>query len=96
MTCSHRFARLLLLFQAGSLALAGFLLFASVPTAQAQSGTVKLEWLSWSFFRFTSPNGKVILTNPFMAGNPDAKVTLSDITRADLILVPDGHRDEIG
>lgn len=96
MTCSHRFARLLLLFQAGPLALAGFLLFASVPTAQAQSGTVKLEWLSWSFFRFTSPNGKVILTNPFMAGNPDAKVTLSDITRADLILVPNGHRDEIG
>jgi L-ascorbate metabolism protein UlaG (beta-lactamase superfamily) len=96
MTCFHRFARLLLLVQTGVLALAAFLLFASVPTAQAQSGVVKLEWLSWSFFRFTSPKGKVILTNPFMAGNPDAKVTLNDITRADVILVPNGHRDEIG
>jgi L-ascorbate metabolism protein UlaG (beta-lactamase superfamily) len=64
--------------------------------AQAQSGTVKLEWLSWSFFRLTSPNGKVILTNPFIAGNPDAAVTLDDIARADLVLVTNGHRDEIG
>lgn len=71
-------------------------LLAPGPVALAQSGTVKLEWLSWSFFRFTSPNGKVILTNPFMAGNPDAKVTLADINRADLILVPNGHGDEIG
>jgi len=73
-----------------------FALLAWGPPAHAQSATVKLEWLSWSFFRFTSPNGKVILTNPFMAGNPDAKVSLAEITRADLILVPNGHRDEIG
>jgi L-ascorbate metabolism protein UlaG (beta-lactamase superfamily) len=64
--------------------------------AQAQSRSVKVEWLGWSFFRFTSPNGKVILTNPFIAGNPDAAVTLADISRADLVLVPNGHRDEIG
>lgn len=74
----------------------GVTLGASDGFAQGQAGTVKLEWLSWSFFRFTSPNGKVILTNPFMAGNPDAAVTLADITRADLVLVPNGHRDEIG
>lgn len=73
-----------------------FALLAWSPPAHAQSATVKLEWLTWSFFRFTSPNGKVILTNPFMAGNPDAKVSLAEITRADLILVPNGHGDEIG
>lgn len=61
---------------------------------QAQS--VKMEWLGWSFFRFTSPNGKVILTNPFITGNADASVKLGDITKADLILVPNGHGDEIG
>jgi hypothetical protein len=66
------------------------------PPAHAQSATVKVEWLTWSFFRFTSPNGKAILTNPFMAGNPDAKVSLAEITRADLILVPNAHGDEIG
>lgn len=95
----HRFPQPLFLVLAGALValmLVGLALLAPAPEAQAQSGTVKVEWLTWSFFRFTSPKGKVILTNPFMAGNPDAKVTLADINRADLILVPNGHRDEIG
>ena len=65
-------------------------------TALAQSGSVKVEWLGWSAYRFTSPTGKVILTNPFFTGNPDAVVKLEEITKADLILVPDGHGDEIG
>ncbi len=68
----------------------------SMPAAHAQAPSVKMEWFGWSFFRFTSPNGKVILTNPFITGNADASVTLDDITRADLILVPNAHRDEIG
>lgn len=56
---------------------------------------MKLEWFGWSFFRFTSPTGRV-LTNPFITGNADAAVQLDDISKADLILVPNGHRDEIG
>ena len=35
--------------------------FASI--AEAQMAPVKVEWLGWSFYRFTSPTGKVILTN---------------------------------
>ena len=68
------------------------------PGALAQAGTVKLEWQTWSFFRFTSPGGKVILTNPFITGNPDAAagVKVEEIGKADLILIADGHRDEIG
>lgn len=69
---------------------------ALTPTAYAQAPSVKMEWFGWSFFRFTSPNGKVILTNPFITGNPDAAVKLDEITKADLILVPNGHGDEIG
>jgi L-ascorbate metabolism protein UlaG (beta-lactamase superfamily) len=40
----------------------------------------------------------VILTNPFITGNPDAAagVKLEEIAKADLILIPNGHRDEIG
>lgn len=66
--------------------------------ALAQAKTVKLEWITWSFFRFTSPNGKVILTNPFITGNPDAAagIKLEDVGKADLILVTDAHRDEVG
>ncbi len=68
----------------------------SGAVARAQSGPVKVEWLGWSFYRFTSPAGKVVLTNPFITGNADAAVKLDEITRADLILVPNGHGDEIG
>jgi L-ascorbate metabolism protein UlaG (beta-lactamase superfamily) len=67
--------------------------------AVAQAGPVKLEWLTWSFFRITSPSGKVILTNPFVTGNADAGpagIKVEEITKADLILIPNGHRDEIG
>lgn len=61
----------------------------------AQSGPVKLEWLSWSIFRLTSPTGKVILTNPFVA-NPDSPVKVDAFPRVDAILVADGHGDEVG
>jgi L-ascorbate metabolism protein UlaG (beta-lactamase superfamily) len=64
-------------------------------TAQAQSGPVKLEWLSWSIFRLTSPTGKVVLTNPFV-NNPDSPVKAGDFPRVDVILVADGHGDEVG
>ena len=68
------------------------------PGAPAQSGPVKLEWITWSFFRFTTPGGKVILTNPFITGNPDAAagIKLEEVGKADLILVTDAHRDEVG
>jgi hypothetical protein len=58
---------------------------ALTPAAFAQAPSVKMERFGWSFFRFTSPNGKVILTNPFITGNPDAAVKLDDITRADVM-----------
>ena len=73
------------------------LLAATAANAPAYAqGPVKMEWLGWSFFRLTSPGGKVILINPFITGNPDAGIKLEDVKRADLILVADGHRDEVG
>jgi len=61
----------------------------------AQTGPVKMEWLSWSIFRFTSPTGKVVVTNPFVT-NPDSPVKVADFPKIDVILVADGHRDEVG
>ena len=63
--------------------------------APAQPGPVKLEWFSWSVFRLTSPSGKVIVTNPFVA-NPDSPVKVPDFPKVDVILVADGHGDEVG
>ncbi|MEW6689263.1 MAG: MBL fold metallo-hydrolase [Pseudomonadota bacterium] len=68
------------------------------PAALAQAGNVKLEWITWSFFRITTPGGKVILTNPWITGNPDAAagIGLEEVGKADLILFTDAHRDEVG
>lgn len=63
--------------------------------AAARGAPVRLEWLSWSIFRLTSPTGRVILTNPFVT-NPDSPVKAGDIEKADIILVADGHPDEVG
>ncbi len=66
------------------------------PTsAFAASSSVKLEWFSWSIFRLTSPTGKIVLTNPFVT-NPDSKVQVADFPKVDVIVVADGHGDEVG
>jgi L-ascorbate metabolism protein UlaG (beta-lactamase superfamily) len=63
--------------------------------AQPANGTVTVEWLGWSHYRLTSPSGKVVLTNPFTS-NPDSPIKPEDIQKADLIVVADGHGDEVG
>lgn len=68
---------------------------AAAQEATPAPGAVTLEWLGWSFFRLTSPEGKVILINPF-AENPDSPAAPEDITTADLIFAPNGHGDEVG
>jgi L-ascorbate metabolism protein UlaG (beta-lactamase superfamily) len=78
--------------------LAAVLRVAIVPVpvpASAQSGDVTLEWFGWSHFRLTSPNGKVILLNPFLT-NPDSTMSLDDLSNVQLILPADGHGDETG
>jgi L-ascorbate metabolism protein UlaG (beta-lactamase superfamily) len=66
----------------------------AAPAAQP-TGSVTVEWFGWSHYRFTSPSGKVILTNPFTS-NPDSPIKPEDIEQADLIVVADGHGDEVG
>jgi L-ascorbate metabolism protein UlaG (beta-lactamase superfamily) len=73
----------------------GVMLAAWAGQAPAQSGAVKMEWLSWSVFRFTSPTGKIVVTNPFVT-NPDSPVKVADFPKVDVIVVADGHPDEVG
>lgn len=68
---------------------------AAAPAEQTVSGPVTIEWFGWSHYRFTSPTGKVILTNPFTS-NPDSPIKAEDVDKADLIVVADGHGDEVG
>jgi L-ascorbate metabolism protein UlaG (beta-lactamase superfamily) len=85
----------LLPFGLMALALASVQATAAAPAAQETPGQVSVEWLGWSHFRFTSPTGKVVLTNPFTS-NPDSPIKAEDVTKADLIVVADGHGDEVG
>ena len=62
----------------------------------ANTSSPTLEWFGWSHFRITSAHGTIIHTNPFITGNPDASIALADIVEADLILVANGHGDELG
>jgi L-ascorbate metabolism protein UlaG (beta-lactamase superfamily) len=64
----------------------------------AQGSGITVEYLGWSHYRLTSPSGKVVVTNPYIVGNPDAALTVDEaIARgADIILVADGHGDEVG
>jgi L-ascorbate metabolism protein UlaG (beta-lactamase superfamily) len=86
---------LLLLSGLAALAIVFVTAGAAEPAAQPAGGTVSVEWFGWSHYRFTSPTGKVILTNPFTS-NPDSPIKPEDIDHADLIVVADGHGDEVG
>jgi L-ascorbate metabolism protein UlaG (beta-lactamase superfamily) len=87
--------RLRLLTLATMAAMLAMLVAAPMTSAQQASGPVNMEWFGWSFFRFSTPGGKVVLTNPF-AANPDSPLKPEDVTKADLIVTADGHGDEIG
>lgn len=79
-----------------SVALAGIMALAlGANDVAAQAKNVTLEWLSWSIFRITSPEGTVFLTNPFVS-NPFSPVKVEDLKKVDYILVATGHGDEIG
>lgn len=85
-----------------ALTLALAALVAWPPAARAEAtgngqemAPVTVEWFGGNFWRFTSQTGKVILANPQVT-NPDSPIKLEDIARADLVLITNGHGDEVG
>ena len=55
---------------------------------------VKITWLGHAFMKFTSPQGKIILLDPW-ADNPKFPKGVH-LTQADYILVTHGHFDHLG
>jgi L-ascorbate metabolism protein UlaG (beta-lactamase superfamily) len=61
----------------------------------------KIKWFGHAAFSITTPNGKVLLIDPWIKNpvNPegkDGKDALSGIAKADYILLTHGHRDHLG
>ncbi len=58
-------------------------------------GGVKVTWLGHGTFLFETPEGKKILVDPWLAGNPSCPESFHDI-EVDAILITHGHGDHIG
>ena len=56
---------------------------------------MKLKYFAHSAFQITTGNGKVILIDPFLDGNPNSPVK-SDKVKADYIILTHGHSDHLG
>src|SRR5258708_40149701 len=57
---------------------------------------LSFTWLGHSTFLFTSPGGKRILLEPFVAANPSCPESAKKIGELDLILITHGHSDHAG
>jgi L-ascorbate metabolism protein UlaG (beta-lactamase superfamily) len=82
-----------------SVLFAVMVLLAAFTKIDAQE--TKLKWFGHAAFSITTPNGKVLLIDPWLSNpsNPDAKDgkdPVAAISKADYILLTHGHRDHVG
>jgi L-ascorbate metabolism protein UlaG (beta-lactamase superfamily) len=68
---------------------------------QAAAQETKLKWFGHAAFSITTPNGKVLLIDPWLnnPSNPEAKNgkdPLTALPKVDYILITHGHRDHVG
>jgi len=72
------------------------LIFSSI-TVFAAGGT-DITWYGHSAFKVTTPSGKVLLIDPWLANpaNPKGKELLAGLEKADQILLTHAHGDHIG
>ncbi len=81
------------------LLVAGLLLSADLVLAQGTTtvGTTKIHWYGHPAFRIETPNGGVILIDPWLTvpSNPD-KNSIAELGRVDYILITHGHQDHVG
>ena len=69
--------------------------------SQAATQETKLKWFGHAAFSITTPNGKVLLIDPWLnnPSNPEAKDgkdPLVTVPKVDYILLTHGHRDHVG
>ena len=87
-------------FLVSALLLSAGLSNAQTSTASGAQGKTEILWLSQAGFRIKTPNGKIILIDPWITGGPKTppqyKNDLAAIGPVDLLLVTHAHVDHIG
>jgi len=53
----------------------------------------QIQWLGHSTFLITSPNGKRILIDPWVQGNPACPEGAKQLPGVDIMLITHGHSD---
>jgi L-ascorbate metabolism protein UlaG (beta-lactamase superfamily) len=69
---------------------------APTPRQVLSTGTVMVEWLGHGSFKFVSPEGLVVLLDPWLETNPvcpEAYRALDGFSKVDLVLYTHGHVD---
>ncbi len=68
------------------------------PLTVFAAGTTDITWYGHSAFKVTTPTGKVLLIDPWLANpaNPKGKELLAGLDKADQILLTHAHGDHIG
>lgn len=61
-----------------------------------QMNGVQITWLGHATFKFTTPEGKIILIDPWTYSNPVCPEEHKHIEKVDVILVTHGHHDHVG
>jgi L-ascorbate metabolism protein UlaG (beta-lactamase superfamily) len=75
-------------------------IYAQVPAPNTTQGKTEIQWLGQAGFRIKSPDGKVIVIDPWITGGPKTpaiyKNDLAALGPVDLLLVTHAHVDHIG
>jgi L-ascorbate metabolism protein UlaG (beta-lactamase superfamily) len=61
-----------------------------------QASNIHLTWMGHSTFKLTTPEGAVVLIDPWVMGNPACPTALHHFNRLDVLLLTHGHFDHIG
>ena len=57
---------------------------------------IAITWLGHAAFSIITPEGKVVLIDPFLSGNPVCPANLKKPQTVDVILITHGHGDHLG